>query len=205
MRIETISDSPRTPCPAAAEDHENPAEQMESETLSSRIVRACQQGERWAQEQLYRRTHANIFRLMVRMVGAEHAADLTQEVFLQVFRKIGQFSGRSRLETWLYRLAVNEALQYLRREKRWQPRVLREEPIAEGGQEAAAAHRELMESALARLDPETRALILMREIEHLSYVEIAEVLQIAEGTVGSRLNRARRELKQYLIDLGWEP
>jgi RNA polymerase sigma-70 factor (ECF subfamily) len=65
--------------------------------------------------------------------------------------------------------------------------------------------KELLEQGLGKLVPELRSAFLLREVEGLSYNEIAEALQIPEGTVGSRLNRARRELKQHLIELGWEP
>ena len=65
--------------------------------------------------------------------------------------------------------------------------------------------KELLEQGLGRLEPELRSAFLLREVEGLTYSEIAEALEIPEGTVGSRLNRARRELKQHLIELGWEP
>lgn len=65
-------------------------------------------------------------------------------------------------------------------------------------------HKELMEQALAQLEPELRSLFLLREVENLSYAEIAEALQIPEGTVASRMNRARRLLKERLVALGWE-
>ena len=72
-------------------------------------------------------------------------------------------------------------------------------------QERDFDHKELMEHALARLDPELRSLFLLREMEQQSYAEIAAALQIPEGTVASRLSRARQLLKQYLVELGWEP
>ena len=65
--------------------------------------------------------------------------------------------------------------------------------------------KELMEYALTRLEPELRSLFLLREVEKQSYAEIAGALQIPEGTVASRLGRARQCLKQYLVELGWEP
>jgi RNA polymerase sigma-70 factor (ECF subfamily) len=65
--------------------------------------------------------------------------------------------------------------------------------------------KELLEHALGLLDPELRSAFLLREVEGLSYSEIAEAVEIPAGTVGSRLNRARRELKQHLVELGWEP
>ena len=100
---------------------------------------------------------------------------------------------------------VNEAYQHLRQKRRRQHHPLVYEPIdkAVGGDERAE-QKELMEQALARLDPELRSICLLREIDDLSYREIAETLEIPEGTVGSRLNRARRELKEHLIHLGWE-
>lgn len=143
---------------------------------------------------------------MVRMVGSDDAADLTQQVFLQAFGKIDQFAGRSKFETWLYRLAVNEALQHLRKGKRWKFQTLSRDP--ESHQTSAGdsyEYRELLEQALTRLDPELRSLFVLRSVEELSYREIAETIEIPEGTVGSRLNRARRELQQHLTDLGWEP
>jgi RNA polymerase sigma-70 factor (ECF subfamily) len=72
-------------------------------------------------------------------------------------------------------------------------------------QEREFDHKELMEHALARLEPELRSLFLLREVEKQSYAEIAEAVQIPEGTVASRLSRARQLLKQYLVELGWEP
>jgi len=143
---------------------------------------------------------------MVRMIGLQDAADGTQQVFLQVFRKIQSFSGDSKFETWLYRLTVNEALQYLRKEKRRSFQILMHEPTSRQEPEAKRLERrELLEEAMARLEPELRSIFVLREIEGMSYHDISEAVNIPEGTVGSRLNRARSELQQHLHDLGWEP
>jgi len=140
------------------------------------------------------------------MVGLEDAADLTQQVFLQVFERIGQFSGRSKVSTWIYRVAVNEALQHLRRSNRPKIGILEQEPMDRSrSSEDKSDEKELLEQALSRLEPELRSTFLLREVEGLSYTEIAQALGIPQGTVGSRLNRARLELQQHLIDLGWEP
>ena len=169
------------------------------------LVAACQQGEREAQRRLYEICHERIYQLMVRMVGIQDAADMTQQTFLQAFRCLGQYAGRSRFETWLYRLAVNESLQHLRRRRRWEGQALEHEPEDRShDRRQNVEHRELLEASLARIDPELRSIFLLREVDELSYREIAEVLQIPEGTVGSRLNRARRELQEHLKDLGWE-
>ena len=176
------------------------------EDAVTELVAGCRLGDRDAQRRLYESFQLRIYRLLVRMVGTQAAADVTQQVFLQVFRKLEQFSGQGRFYGWLYRLAVNEAYQYLRREGRRRHQSLAFEPRDNsvcGGETAEL--KELMEVALARLEPELRAICLLREIDELSYREIAEVLDIPEGTVGSRLNRARRELKEHLITLGWGP
>jgi RNA polymerase sigma-70 factor (ECF subfamily) len=170
------------------------------------MIAGCRLGDRDAQRRLYESFHRGIYRLLVRMVGIDAAPDVTQQVFLQVFRAIDKYSGRGRFERWLYRVAVNEAFQYLRRKRRRQHHSLVYEPTDESARgDESTERKELMEQALARLDPALRSICLLREIDELSYREIAETLDIPEGTVGSRLNRARRELKEHLIDLGWEP
>ncbi len=170
------------------------------------IVSGCRRGDRCAQRQLYEAFHRQIYRLMVRIVDAEVAADLTQQAFLQAYRKIGQYAGRGPLDRWLYRLAVNEAYQYLRRRRRVRETQLVYEPVdSSAGGVRILEQRELMEQAMSRLDPELRSAFLLREMDEFSYQEIAETLDIPEGTVGSRLNRARRELRDHLLDLGWEP
>lgn len=169
------------------------------------IVLACQQGDSVAQRELYDRCQQSVYRLAVRMVGVQAAPDVAQDTFLQTFRSLRQFSGRSRFETWLYRLAVNECLQFLRRARREPCERLTHEPEDRSPDKADhLQHRELLERALAQLDPDLRSVFLLREIDGLSYRELAEALEIPEGTVASRLNRARTELQQLLRELGWE-
>ncbi len=173
---------------------------------TAEIVAACQKGDPIAQHRLYEASHQNVYRLMVRMVGIQDAADVTQQVFFQAFRKISQFSGRSQIGTWIYRVAVNEALQHLRRSKRSRVQVLEQEPIdGSPNSQENVDDKELLERALSRLEPDLRSTFLLREIEGLSYGDIASALEIPEGTVGSRLSRARRELQKHLVELGWEP
>ncbi|NOY40560.1 MAG: RNA polymerase sigma factor [Planctomycetes bacterium] len=173
---------------------------------TAEIVEACKRGDPAAQRRLYDASHQNVYRLVVRMVGLQDAADVTQQVFLQTFRKIDQFSGRSQFGTWIYRVAVNESLQHLRKSKRSQMQVLEQETMDRSPDDHKNIdNKELLEQALARLEPDLRSTFLLREVDGLSYDAIADALEIPEGTVGSRLNRARRELKQYLVELGWEP
>lgn len=169
------------------------------------IVLRCQQGDTQAQRELYERCQDSVYRLVARMVGDQAAPDVAQDVFLQALRTLRQFSGRSRFETWLYRLSINECLQFLRRARR-EPceRLTREPEDRSPGEADHLQHRELLEQALAQIDPDLRSVFLLREIEGLSYGELAEALGIPEGTVASRLNRARTELQRLLRELGWE-
>jgi RNA polymerase sigma-70 factor, ECF subfamily len=169
------------------------------------VVAGCQRGDRQSQRLLYDHCHARLFRLAVRMVGQQDAPDLLQQVFLQTFLKIGQFSGRARFETWVYRLAINECLQFRRKRSRAHYHMPADEPVDPSGDHTERAQQqELMERALARLAPELRAIFVLREVDGLSYRQIAEALGIKEGTVGSRLNQARTQLRKHLVELGWK-
>lgn len=188
-----------------AMDAEGPTETSYVEPGLNDLVTACQEGSRNAQRQLYERCQQRVYRLIVRMVGRNEAADAQQEVFLQVFRELHRFDSRSSFETWLYRVTINEALQHLRRQRRWRWTSLVSDVVDhELNQERQLDYKDLLEQALARLEPELRSLYLLREVEEKSYAEIAEVTQLPEGTVASRLNRARQLLKQHLVELGWE-
>lgn len=176
-----------------------------SAELAADVLRGCCAGDRNAQRSLYEFCHPQVYRLMVCLVGVQNAEDVTQQVFLQTFRKLHQFAEESRFETWLYRLATNEALQFLRKERRWRFQPLLVDPMSQKPeQNDGHDRRDLLDQALGRLEPELRSVFVLKEVEGLSYREIAEVMDIPEGTVGSRLNRARRELQQHLTDLGWE-
>ena len=172
----------------------------------AQVVVRSQRGDAGAQQQLYGMCRQRVYRLVTRMVGNTDAADVTQQVFLQLLLKIEQFGGQSRFETWLFRLTVNECLQFLRKKGRRPSTTLKIDPVdRSAGQDRMADSRELLELALAQLDPTLRAIFLFRERENLSYAEIAKTLEISEGTVASRLSRARRQLQQILTELGWEP
>lgn len=158
-----------------------------------------------------------VFGLCLRMLGdADEAADLAQDVFLTVFRHIGDFRGESHLGTWIYRIARNLCLnriKFLKRrgsERRMPLQSAREEELPDQpgrvsgcierpdrlaeGQELQAH----IERAISALCAEHRELILLCDVEHLSYEEIQEVTGLAEGTVKSRLHRARMELARRL-------
>jgi RNA polymerase sigma-70 factor (ECF subfamily) len=135
----------------------------------------------------------------MRMVGPADAADVTQEIFLRVFERIASFKGKSAFVTWLYRVASNECLRHLGRRPKNTER-LSDEPICQtAGPEQTLEQADLLQEALSRLDGPLRAVFLLREVDGLSYAEIAQVLLMKPGTVASQLNRARTELRMYLL------
>ncbi len=176
-------------------------------TLSAAdVVSACQQGDRDAQRALYEEFHQRVFRLTLRMVGQDNADDLTQQAFLRVFQKIHQFDNRSQFATWLYRLVTNECLQHLRSQHKRAEFSLVHDPHKECHASSAQLDaNDLLQTALGKLEQELRAVFVLREIEELDYNTIAKTLEIAEGTVASRLNRARSQLRHHLVELGWVP
>ncbi|MCC6872886.1 MAG: sigma-70 family RNA polymerase sigma factor [Sandaracinaceae bacterium] len=155
-----------------------------------------------------------IFRLVFRMLGDRaEAEDLAQEVFITVFKSIDGFRGDSKLSTWLYRVATNHCknrIKYLDRRARGKKRELDE--VAEHGMIESASmnpssviarpdhlveafeKEKILERAMNALDREHRELILLRDVEHMSYEQIQEITGLAEGTVKSRLHRARHAL-----------
>lgn len=175
-----------------------------SSVILGALVDACVAGDRDAMQQIYQHCSGRVYALMVRIVGNQDADDLTQQVFLQMYRKLDQFRGGSNLETWLYRLATNEALQHLRRKKRQAAQSLVTEPSASDPNRLMESEKiQLLQAALSRIAPDSRAILSLKEEQNLSYREIAETLDIPEGTVGSRLNRARKDLRAELGKLGW--
>lgn len=166
------------------------------------LVARCKRGDRDAQRALYEQTSERVFPLLVRMTRSpETAEDLAQETYLKAFSSITTFDERSTVHTWLYRIAVNEALQWLRRKRptTLDPEVaaIRPDPRNNGHETATRLD---VEAAMALLDPADRTILLLRYQEGLDYRAIADVTDIAMGTVASRLNRARDRLRGLLGD-----
>ena len=162
---------------------------------------------------LVRAHQHRVFGLVLRIVGdSAEAEEVAQDVFVSVFRSIDSFRGDSRLSTWIFRIAVNlskNRLVYRRRRHAdfHEPIGDEQEPAASpfswaperpDGIAEARELEQIVQAGLARLEPEHREVLVLRDVEHLSYEEIAEVLGVAEGTVKSRLFRARYALKQQI-------
>lgn len=157
-----------------------------------------------------------IYRLLFRMLGdAAEAEDLAQEVFITVFKSIDGFRGDSKLSTWLYRVATNHCknrIKYLQRRARGKKKEFDEiaeheaiesatmnpsSSIARPDQVVEAYEKEqILKEAIASLDDDHRELVVLRDIEHMTYEQIQEITGLAEGTVKSRLHRARHALRE---------
>lgn len=181
------------------------------------LVSAAQGGDQDAFARLVERSQDKVYHLAYRMTGSpEDAADLTQEAFLNAWRGLARFGGQSTFSTWLYRLTSNVCIDFLRRQSRREALSMTvEEPGGESRQadlpderwspERALARREdlrALEEALAALSPDHRQVLLLREIEGLSYAEIAQCLGLEAGTVKSRIARARLALRDLLQQSG---
>ena len=168
-----------------------------TERLGDLIQRSLA-GDSRGQKALYDEFAPKVYRLAIRMVGETNAADVTQQTFLKMFRGLPKFQGKASFSTWLYRIAVNECLQHRRRTPRPQQQLPLDLPDPSAPANQRLEQAELLQRAMDGLDEKLRAVFLLREVEGLSYEQIAEVLDIPAGTVASQLNRARTDLRDYL-------
>jgi RNA polymerase sigma-70 factor (ECF subfamily) len=177
-----------------------------SKEADLQLVARCREGDLGAFEELYRAHAGRLYGLAMRMLGnAADAEDLLQEIFLSVHRKLDSFRGESALGTWLYRMAMNQILDYVR------SRAGRAGQLTDGLDDATViadgmGHR-LADRAIDRIDLERamgelpdgcRAAFVLHDIEGLEHKEIAQVLGIAEGTSKSQVHKARLRLRGLL-------
>lgn len=179
------------------------------------LVARANRGDQDAFAQLVEANQNKIYSLTLRMTGSpEDGADLAQEAFLRAWRALPTFQGESSFSTWLYRLASNLCIDFLRREKRRRAAVsvtsLDDEESAAPTEvpdhrftpEGELERRELRAAvgrALLKLSDEHRQVLILRELDGLSYAEIAQALALEEGTVKSRIARARLSLRNILL------
>jgi RNA polymerase sigma-70 factor (ECF subfamily) len=197
------------------EDEEVRREADEQATNGEELVRRFRDGDAGAFDDLVREYQDTVFSVAYRMVNdREDAADLAQEVFVKVYRNLAKFRGDSKFSTWLYAIAMNTCRSGLRRTRRL--RAVEGRSIdAMGGDEGRAMDpvdpdasptamlerrevRERVEQSVAELQPEFREVMVMRDIQGLSYDEIATALECSLGTVKSRLCRARMAVREKL-------
>ena len=171
------------------------------------LVRRCRDGDRTAFVALVRRYRGPIYNCAYRVLGREEdASDVTQGVFLKVIQRLDQYDPNYKFFSWIYRMALNDALNMLRDRGR-------EAPMEEGMEGAAdersnpeaqvsdkqEAHR--IQQALMRMKVSDRAVLTLRHFSDCSYEEIAEIMELEVKTVKSRLFEARQRLRQLLVDL----
>jgi RNA polymerase sigma-70 factor (ECF subfamily) len=138
-----------------------------------------------------------LFRLAVALVGnSADAEDVLQETLIGAYRGLKSFQGRASVKTWLTRILVNQAAKFRRGKRRAEP-ISESQAAATGGAAGVEAKIDV-QAALAELSAEHRQVIVLRELEKLTYEEMAEVLDVPQGTVESRLNRARAALREKL-------
>jgi RNA polymerase sigma-70 factor (ECF subfamily) len=172
------------------------------------LVAACQSGEREAFRELFELHRDRVYSIALRYSGDESAAmDIAQDTFLKLFASLPDFRGDAALQTWIYRVVVNCCFDYKRRAKRIVP--LGEGILATLGASADALAdllrgevRSNVNSAIERLSPPLRMVVVLRYTEGLSYEEIADALHCSKGTVASRLNRAHKALESKLANWG---
>ena len=172
------------------------------------LIEACQRGEDDAFRALFESHGDRVYSIAFRYSGDSAAAmDIAQETFLKLLSNIRQFRGEASFESWLYRLVVNNCLDYYRRQRRFLPvaddvldtfRAPREGALGELLREE---RQERVQQAVAHLPEDQRIVVVLRYTEGLSYDEIADLLGCRKGTVASRLNRAHKSLERRLSHL----
>lgn len=192
------------------------ARHLEAHSGDAELVERLKGGDGEAFGALLRRYQGKVYRLAMNMMrNAQDAEEVTQDVFLAVYRKIGEFEGRAAFSTWLYRVASNAALMKLRG-RRSEPHLSIEgegptfapdghhaRPVADWSelpedQLLSAERRRVLEQAIEALPPDYKAVVVLRDIEGLSNQEVAEVLGATVLAVKSRLHRARLALRERL-------
>jgi len=170
------------------------------------LAKAAGQGDMKAFEELYKRHNRRVYSLCLRMTASvSEAEDLTQEAFIQLFRKIGSFRGDSAFSTWLHRLTVNQVLMHFRKRSTKMERTTDEgetpDQIVQGTQNPNAmpvVDRIALDNAIAQLPRGYREIFVLHDVEGHQHEEIAQMLGVAAGTSKSQLHKARMKLRKLL-------
>jgi RNA polymerase sigma-70 factor (ECF subfamily) len=184
----------------------DPEQRRQGVAADRELAERCRRGDAGAFEELYRAHAGRLYSLILRMSGSAHdAEDLLQEVFLTAHRKLGSFRGESTLGTWLYRLAMNHCLDFLRGRQIRMARATDSldadgvaEPAAPGPLVPSAITRLDLERAIAELPAGCRTAFVLHDVEGLEHREIAKVLGVSEGTSKSQVHKARMKLRAAL-------
>ena len=170
------------------------------------LARAAGEGDMAAFEELYKRHNRRVYSVCLRMThNVSEAEDLTQEAFIQLFRKIGSFRGDSAFTTWLHRLAVNQVLMHFRKKSVKLERTTEEgeTPVqivhgSENPNKMPVLDRISLDRAIAKLPPGYRSVFVLHDVEGHEHDDIARMLGVAVGTSKSQLHKARMKLRRLL-------
>jgi len=173
------------------------------------LVCKCQKGEVAAYEELAAKYYRRVFMVILGMVHQrDDAMDVAQETFYRAFKNIKRFKGGSNFYTWVYRIAVNLAIDFQRRQKRnlMDLKENMDEVVVDTETLGSDPYREIHDrrlgekllGAINELTPDHKAVIVMRAVEGLSYKEIGRIMGCSEGTIMSRLHYARKKLQEKL-------
>jgi len=174
------------------------------EVSETEVIRSAQSGDRNAFSELVRIHARGVFNVVYRMCGdALIAEDAAQETFIRAWQNLSSYRPQTPLRNWLYRIAFNAGMDMLRKEKRILPNAIEDLNLTDGrpGLESQVSQQErtqLVQKAILSLPDASRAVLILREYEELSYQDISSTLDIPVGTVMSRLNYARKLLKEKL-------
>ena len=167
------------------------------------LIDRCKRREPGAFEQLYRLHAGRVYNLACRLTGSlSDGDDLMLEIFVQVVRKLDGFKGESAVGTWIYRLATNQCLDFLRGREAQNRKVTdpleNEDTLRPQAARPMRADRLDLERAIARLAPGYRAAFVLHDVEGFEHHEVASILGIAEGTSKSQVHKARLKIREYL-------
>jgi RNA polymerase sigma-70 factor (ECF subfamily) len=170
------------------------------------LAQASSQGDMAAFETLYERHHRRVYSLCLRMIAnPTEAEDLAQEVFIQLFRKLGSFRGESAFTTWLHRLTVNHVLMHFRKKGVKLEKTTEEGEIGEiqdliqgVGERPRFIDRIALDKAIAELPPGYRTVFVLHDVEGFEHEEIGNLLGVTSGTSKSQLHKARMRLRELL-------
>jgi len=191
---------------ARIDGHVSAAETETNQTSDHALARRAAEGDMPAFEELYQRHSRRVYSLCLRMTGnVSEAEDLTQEVFIQLFRKIGSFRGESAFTTWLHRLTVNQVLMHFRKRsvKLEQTTDEGDTPVqvvrgTENPNQMPVVDRIALDKAIQQLPPGYRTVFILHDIEGHEHEEIARMLGCSVGTSKSQLHKARMKLRGLL-------
>ena len=173
------------------------------------MIQRCLAGDQQAWEEIVRQHRRKVFNIAYKFTGKhDEAEDLTQDIFLKVFRSLHTFDRRANFQTWLVSVSRNLCIDHYRSVRKERETIDRDVDAGELTPAASTPSAyaeleqrgrvELLRRAMAELQPTLRSAVMLRDIQELSYQEIADKLQLPEGTVKSRINRGRTELARQI-------